>query len=289
MTAIGDYYSAVQLRSDRWSHIKQLAAERAAGVPAKRAAALDKKLIAQFEVLEPIESYWAFPGLAAFNFMRRQLQLGHYDDLAVSVRRVVRALSTGAYRRRRITLAADDHDLEDVEDEQTQPLEARALARPYFETLIVDRVTDQQADWLKASLHRMRRQEDSFVYEPVIVPTLEDALIGILFNHNIQAVVVRSGLGRKSEHDLPILKKYLSRIGDEDTDALAEEDMAPELCRLIHKVRPELDVYLVTDRSVEEIAGRDLGGCKRVFYNQEDFQELHLNLLRGVNNRYKTP
>ncbi|MEM8821122.1 MAG: aminotransferase class I/II-fold pyridoxal phosphate-dependent enzyme, partial [Pseudomonadota bacterium] len=29
--------------------------------------------------------------------------------------------------------------------------------------------------------------------------------------------------------------------------------------------------------------------CRRVFYNQEDFQELHLNILRGVNNRYKTP
>ncbi|MEO1280083.1 MAG: aminotransferase class I/II-fold pyridoxal phosphate-dependent enzyme, partial [Planctomycetota bacterium] len=37
------------------------------------------------------------------------------------------------------------------------------------------------------------------------------------------------------------------------------------------------------------IAGRDLGGCRRVFYNQEDFQELHLNILRGVSNRYKTP
>ena len=38
-------------------------------------------------------------------------------------------------------------------------------------------------------------------------------------------------------------------------------DYGPELCRLIGKVRPELDAYLVTDRSVEDIAGlgpRDL-------------------------------
>ena len=55
------------------------------------------------------------------------------------------------------------------------------------------------------------------------------------------------------------------------------------------KVRPELDAYLVTERSVEDIAGLDLGICRRVFYNQEDFMELHLNILRGVQSRNKTP
>ena len=70
---------------------------------------------------------------------------------------------------------------------------------------------------------------------------------------------------------------------------LEPSEYGTELCRLIAKVRPELDAYLITDRSVEEIAGRDLGRCRRVFYNQEDFLELHLNVLRGVNARYKTP
>jgi len=41
--------------------------------------------------------------------------------------------------------------------------------------------------------------------------------------------------------------------------------------------------------SVEDIAGLDLGRCRRVFYNQEDFLELHLNILRGVSARYKAP
>ncbi|MEO0761266.1 MAG: aminotransferase class I/II-fold pyridoxal phosphate-dependent enzyme, partial [Pseudomonadota bacterium] len=210
-------------------------------------------------------------------------------ELAVAVRRVTRALASGAYRRRRITLAADEADHDEVEDEQTQPLEARALARPYFEVLIVDDLTHQQQTFLQRSLHGMRRAEDAFVYEPLIVRSLEDALIAILFNHNIQAVVVRPGLGLSSVHDLPLLRQYLSRLGTGDLEALPSEDWGPELCRVIGQVRPELDSYLVTDRSVEEIAGRDLGGCKRVFYNQEDFQELHLNILRGVMERYKTP
>ena len=163
-------------------------------------------------------------------------------------------------------------------------------AKPYFEVLFVDNVSEQQERWLRSSIQRMRRSEDSFTYEPVIVPSLEDALIAILFNHNIQAVVVRPGVSLKSKNQLPILKRYLNRIGnDEDVEDLQPENYGPELCRLIAKVRPELDAYLVTDRSVESIAGLDLGLCRRVFYNQEDFLELHLNILRGVQARYKTP
>ncbi len=288
--SVGDYYSAAQLRADRWSALRETIDRLAhLGSGGRGAAKLSATACGLFDALAPIEMYWAFPGRAAFEHMRRQLEHGSWDDLAFSVRRVVRALTSGAYRRRSIPLARDDSEADEAEDESTLPIEARALARPYFEVLIADDLTENQERWLRASLGRMRRTEDAFVYEPVVVPSLEDALIGILFNHNIQAVVVRPGLTLKSRNTLQILTRYLNRVGDEDIDALEPGEYGPELCRLIARVRPELDVYLVTDRSVEEIAGRDLGRCRRVFYNQEDFLELHLNVLRGVNARYKTP
>ena len=58
---------------------------------------------------------------------------------------------------------------------------------------------------------------------------------------------------------------------------------------MIARVRPELDLFLVTDQSVEDVAGRIGNSCQRVFYNQEDFMELHLNILRAIDNRYQTP
>jgi len=290
MHSVSDYYSAVQLRADRWCALRGVVDELShLGPEDAGAVKLARRAEELFEALGPIEMYWAFPGLAAFDHMRRQLDHRSWEDLAFSVRRVVRALTSGAYRRRTIPLARGDSDAEDIEDEATLPPEARALARPYFEVLLVDEMGEHQERWLRSSLARMRRNEDDFVYEPVVVPSLEDALIGILFNHNIQAVVVRSGLSLKSRNTLEILTKLLNRIGDEDLAALAPEDYGPSLCRLIARVRPELDVYLITDRSVEDIAGSDLGGCRRVFYNQEDFLELHLNILRGVGARYKTP
>ena len=290
MHSANDYHSAIQLRSDRWSALRETAGSLARQ-PTDRKAAGRKKVIGDLlESLALIEPYWAFPGMAAFDFVRRLFEHGKYADLDFAVSRVTRALTTGAYRRRHIPLERDSMDADEQDDEALLSPEARAMSKPYFEVLIVDDVNEHQERWLKSNVTRMRRPEDPFIYEAVVVPSLEDALIAVLFNHNIQAVVVRPGLRLKSETDQPILTRYLNGAGGADEiDNMRPEDYGPQLCRLIARVRPELDAYLVTERSVEDIAGMDLGICRRVFYNQEDFMELHLNILRGVQARYKTP
>ncbi|WP_424931769.1 aminotransferase class I/II-fold pyridoxal phosphate-dependent enzyme [Amaricoccus macauensis] len=291
LPSIGDYYSATQLRADRWSALREVAESLALhGTKGRRGERLVKDAEALFTALAPIEFYWAFPGRAAFEYLHRLLDNRNIDDFSHAVKRVARALTSGAYRRRTVPLLTEDSDSDDIEDEVSLAPDARALGRPYFEVLIVDNLGEQQQRWLKSSLQRLRRPEDSYIYEPVIVPSLEDALIGILFNYNVQAVVVRPGLTLKSKNNLSLLNKYVQRVSEnEEVDDLKPDEFGPETCRLIHKIRPELDVFLVTDRSAETIAAMDLGGCRRVFYNQEDFLELHLNILRGVNSRFKTP
>ncbi len=288
--SLGDYYSAVQLRFDRWSSLhettKQLLQQHHLG---KDTARLIKKSGALLDTLAPIEMYWAFPGLASFEHLRHLLTQNACEELAFSTRRIFRALFSGAYRRRNIPLIREREESEDDEEDNPESLQDRTREQPYFEVLIVDDLLEAQVKWLRQSLHRMRRSEDKFIYESFVVPSVEDALITILFNHNIQTVVVRPGLSLKSVNSLDILKNYLLRLGDENVDALESEEYGVGLCRLIGKLRPEIDIFLVTNQSVEDIAGRDLGRCRRVFYNQEDFTELHLNILRGVGERYKTP
>ncbi|MCX7560818.1 ornithine decarboxylase [Sulfitobacter sp. F26204] len=290
MDSVSDYYSATQLRADRWSALRESVTTLCRDNGTRKSTALKKHVTDLFDSLALIEPYWAFPGMAAFDHMRRQFEHGNYDDLSFTTNRVKRALTTGAYRRRSIPLDRDSTDDEEHNDEAMLSPEARAMARPYFEVLIVDNVSDQQERWLKSNVTRMRRPEDPFHYEAVVVPSLEDALIAVLFNHNIQAIVVRPGLVLKSSNDNEILAKYIHNASHtDDIEGMQPEDYGPELCRLIDRVRPELDAYLVTERSVEDIAGLDLGICRRVFYNQEDFMELHLNILRGVAARNKTP
>ena len=290
MHSMNDYSSAIQLRSDRWSALREAASGLTRATTAKEIEALRSKCAALFDSLSLIEPYWAFPGMAAFEHLQRMLNNNSFDDMAFAVNRITRALTTGAYRRRTIPLERDSIDHDEHDDEAMLSPEARALTKPYFEVLIVDDVNDQQERWLKSNVSRMRRPEDPFHYEAVVVKSIEDALIAVLFNHNIQAIVVRPGLTLKSKMDETILVRYLARAGgQEEIDKLQPENYGPELCRMIAKVRPELDAYLVTERSVEDIAGLDLGICRRVFYNQEDFMELHLNILRGVQARNKSP
>ncbi len=287
---VDDHYSATQLRADRWSALQDVTHQISDAVHDGRGIQrLRDQAMELVDILEPIEMFWAFPGRFAFERLKQLLKRENYDELAQLVRRIVRATSSGYYRRRTVPLMGDSNDLDESVDDDEETPEERVHAKPYFETLIVDELTAAQEKSLRSGLKYMRRRDDAFVYEPVVAPTLEDALIAVMINHNIQAVVVRFGFDLRSTSRMKILTQYLSRIGDENLDDLEPQDYGPELCRLIRKVRPELDVYLVTDRGAEDIAGRDLGNCRRVFYNMEDLTELHLNILRGVSARYETP
>jgi arginine decarboxylase len=138
MHSVNEYYSAIQLRSDRWSALRAAANGLVRETRKAKLEKLSKQVEDLFVSLALIEPYWAFPGMAAFDHLRRQMEHGNYDDLAFSINRVTRALTTGAYRRRHIPLDHDLHDSDEQDDEALQSPEARAMTKPYFEVLIVD-------------------------------------------------------------------------------------------------------------------------------------------------------
>ena len=118
--SISDYYSAAQLRADRWSELREavdrldLAATGDAPVSDDKRARALAKAEELLEALAPIEFYWAFPGPVAFAQLRRMLAHKNFEDLSIAIRRVVRALTTGAYRRRHIPLIAEDDDADEI-------------------------------------------------------------------------------------------------------------------------------------------------------------------------------
>ena len=285
---LSDYYSASQLRIDRWSALSSLASQLQDSTRVKSRQQMIDKAKSLIASLEPIEAYWAFPGRQGLEHLKKLLGAEDLANFSKLAKRIVRALSSGTYRRRFI-------NVEEVENDSPAEVEAfeqdddRSRAKPYFEVLVVDDLSPAQEKAQRLALRAMRKPDDLFIYEAVCVASFEDALIALLFNHNIQSVVVRYNFKFHSSNKLKALQRYLNPIQDEEFSDVAVEDRGPELCRLIRKVRPEVDKFLITNQAVEDIAGRDLGGCLRVFYNQEDYTELHLNILRGVNARYETP
>ena len=291
--SLGRYYNAAQLRADSWNRLKVLAQRRAekrsAGVDT---AGLHHEFAQALDTLEPIESYWAFPSKQAFEHIRMLFEQGDDSRLARLVARIVRALVSQSYRRGMISMDFY-HDAEDEENDDAI-LESFAEAdaapdRPYFEVLVVDNISAHDERTLRSGLRAMRRPEDSFVYDVVVVPSFEDALIAVLFNHNLQAAVIRYGFPFASRHNLDVLHRYLEAVDERALEGRLDADHGPLLGRVIGELRPELDCYLVTDSAVEDVAGEIAQHFQRIFYRQEDYLELHLSILRGIEHRYETP
>lgn len=285
--SLGRYYNASQNRLDGWNRLKNICLRMGEG----RVSEKDGKTLRELlDELAPFEEYWAFPGHHNFTLLRRLFESGDYEKLAAVSTRIVGALMSDSYRRKHLKLLTpgdtdditDNEDSDAIDDEQSR-------RRPYFEVLFVDDLPMHHQKQQRDNLVEMRRDGDSFTYEPVFVPSFEDALIAVLFNHNIQTVVIRYGFKLRSKHNLPVLSRYLAQAHCNNIDDIEPQDYGVLLADIIASVRPELDLFLVTDQSVEEVAGRVGDACRRIFYNREDYLELHMNILRGVEERYQTP
>jgi arginine decarboxylase len=160
------------------------------------------------------------------------------------------------------------------------------LHRPYFETLIVTGMPAERWPGFSAEWRRLRRPLDQFVYEPVIVGSVEDAFCATMLNPDIAAVVINEGFVFRSRHDAPALRTLSASMEQQYKTELS----ALQLAQLLKRVRPELDLYIVSNRRVEELAGNPKADvARRIFYSVEELLELHLAILEGVQDRFDTP
>ena len=237
------------------------------------------------ETLAPIESYWAFPGGRVFGDLATWIERNEMARAHQFARRVHRMLAGQTYRHS--TASIDDggdgpSQIENDVERQAQ------LSRPYFEVLIVDEMTASEEDALRRRVQRKRGPDDDFVFDIVVVPSFEDALIATLVNFNLQAVVIRHGFPFRSVYHNDSLRRFLDSM-DETIEQMPESERGPLLGQQIAQLRPELDLYLVTDVNVEEIAARAGEIFKRIFFREEDHVELYVSIMKGVGERFRTP
>jgi arginine/lysine/ornithine decarboxylase len=283
-----EFYSASEGRVDRWRSLHRLA-NALAGSGVDRNGSLKSEAQDLLGAMEPIEDLCAFPGPRLMSQVQDRIRTGDWTGFLRLVQRISFALLANSYR--------DDSEAWKTEDEGEAyapeilpPSIGRGQSRrPYFEILMVS--PGERSTWpeLREAFRRLRREHDEFVYEPVIVGSLEDALLAVIFNFNLQAVVISDGFGFGSRYSVPSLREILQRHVALD-QAAHVGDLGTTLARLIRRVRPELDLYLVTDRNVGRLAGSDEAApIRRIFYGVEEPVEIHLSILEGVKERYTTP
>ena len=286
------YHSATQFRFDTWHRLAEFSSRlRIRHARGEDVTDLGKKTFRLLSVLHTLEEYTAFPSIDDFNLLWNLFNKHDYITLARYVERIVRVLSNDSYRLRNIDLSMNldfqqEHDPEHLKYRKGVNKDHQ---KPYFEVLFVDKNAREEYQTLRDGLTEISRPEDDFVYDIVVVPSFEDALIAVLFNYNIQACVIRYEFPLRSKNHLKVLQRYLNRIDESEYENMSDTGHGPMLGAMLAELRPELDLYLVTDESVESIAGSETRTFKRIFYQQEDFLEIHLNLLRGIQQRYETP
>ncbi len=281
------HYSIGQLRVDLWNELKEATArmsrEDQDSDPDSKTQTEIGKLM---ERLECIEQYFAHPGIHRLEQLRDSERRSESTWLAKRVATVVKELVSDSYR-------GHPQDACEFEDTAGQA-DGQVLPKPtasanYFEVLIVEELSREEEHALRANFRAMQREEDEFTYELVVVRSFQDALIAALFNFNIHAVVIRYAPAFKSTNITEELRPYLQNVLGIDHSNANSADLGPLLGRKIKKFRPELDLYYVTDTALTHLKDQTLSTFRRIFYRREDVQELHLAIMRGIRESYRTP
>lgn len=281
------YYNIGQLRVNLWNDLKN------ATVSLTRAKVKDAKFKKHYtkslellDELKTIEHYFAYPGLKKVEGFCSSLERNEFAALANKVADTTRHLVSDSYRSNPdFQLWEDEQSMEEVELKESN----NGVKKNYFEVLFVEEISESEEHNLRKSFSEVVDPNDQFSYGVVVQRSFQDAMIALLFNYNIQAVVVRYAPPFESKLVTPTIEPYIQNALKIDLSKMADVELGPRLGKLIQNFRPELDTYYVTDTSLGDLQDSTLKTFKRIFYQREDLQEIHLSILRGIRERYQTP
>jgi arginine/lysine/ornithine decarboxylase len=286
------FFTGAEARFDRWRSLVQ-AARSWEGVGSQQSLnreASQAGVSASFQELRQWEDFFAYPGHALLKTLSERIDAGDATGTVRLAQTLSAALLTHSYR----------NNLSDWEGEEQSPIGLAervpggsgetAPHRPYFEVLVVSPARPAAWSELAQELRNLRRPHDKFIYEPVFVGSFEDAVLGTILNGSLEAVIIYEGIPFASSHHSPVLREFLSsHLAASGIDPnLRQYSLA--LAQGLKQLRPELDIYFLSDRESEKVAGDINATClRRVFYQVEEPLELHLSILDGIADRYDTP
>jgi arginine decarboxylase len=280
------YYNIGQLRVDYWNTLKVTTAELARCHKGSSNEKQKKQKVKELlKSLKGVECYFATPGKECMQKLELALNNDESISLAHLVAETTKQLVGDSYKIHPDFVNYDEKSIESAEKHE----QYKTVRKNHFEVLFIDNISEQEELELKQYLKELGTQNDKFTYGVVVQRSFQDALISLLFNHNIQAVVVRYAPPYYSKNITPIIKPYVQNINKFDFSSESENNLGPIIGTLIKQLRPELDTYYVTDTTLSLLKDATIMGFRRIFYQTEDIQELHLTIIRGIAERYETP
>jgi len=284
------FFTVAEARLDRWRSLLQAArAWEAAANKSQEEAERHRGIFSSaFAELRQWEDFFAFPGPALLKTLQERAAAGDAIGTVGMAQKISTALLTHSYRTNTAGWENEEQSLT-FADRLPGTREASQY-RPYFEVLVVSSAQPSAWSELSQELRKLRRPQDKFVYESVFAGNFEDAVLGAILNGSIEAVVIYEGIPLASSHNNPVLREFLTNHFAASGIDTTSGQYSLALAQGLKQLRPELDVYFLSDRQAEKMAGDVGAACvRRIFYQVEEPLELHLSILDGITDRYETP
>ncbi|MGB2634629.1 MAG: hypothetical protein WAM58_11910 [Candidatus Acidiferrum sp.] len=289
---VDQFFMGAEARFDRWRALHQASRmwDRSASQQNSSMAEHRAAVANYFQELLQWEDFFAYPGQKLLTSLNERIVSGDAASATRLIQSIGNALLTHSYRTNIAEWDSEDQAPINVVERVPVGGADEAAHRPYFEVLVVSPA--RRAAWqeLAQDFRKLRRPQDKFVYELVFVSSFEDAVLATILNGCIEAVIVYEGISFSSTHNSPVLREVLTSHLAAGGVSPNSADLSMSLARGLKQVRPELDIYFLSDREVEKVAG-DVNAdfLRRVFYQVEEPLELHLSILDGVTDRFDTP
>jgi len=266
---VDQFFTGAETRFDRWRSLLQAARawEGAASQQRPENEKYQAVVSASVAELRQWEDFFAYPGQSLLKTLDGRIASGDAGGTARLVQSLSAALLTHSYRT----------NLVDWEGEEQSPIgfaervpgagEETAPHRPYFEVLVVSPARPAAWSELAQEIRKLRRPQDKFIYEPVFVGSFEDAVLATILNGSLEAVMIYEGLSFASSHHSPVLREVLTSHLAASGIYANSGQYGLALAQGLKQLRPELDIYFLSDREVEKVAGDTSAACvRRVFY-----------------------
>lgn len=282
------HYNINQLRVDLWNELKE---KTSALTRIPLEDVLHKERLAEVQNvlrnLLSIEQYFAFPGSGLVNKIMVAIKKGELKAVSNQVAEIVHLLVSDNYRTHPEMM--EEHLDERHRNEVFPTKQISSTKKNYFEVLYVEDLSVNEEIIIKSRLKEIINPHSNLTYDLVVQRSFQDALIGLFFNYNIQAAVIRSAPQYYSSNINDLIRPFIENVLKIDLAGVPNAELGLLLGKYIRQFRPELDIYYITDASLTHLEDATLKTFRRIFYRMEDLQELHLTIINGINERYETP
>lgn len=223
--------------------------------------------------LDPIESFWAYPGPEVLYKIKTYLTSESEGLLKQLIHNT--ALSILSQNYRFTPFIPFSSPLQKL-DKPLYEEKNTTSAKPYFEVLIVHPSRNYEA-FYRESLNNFVTEKDEFLYGIAFVEYATDAFMAAMANPSIQACVLVPGFSVQNP-----ASPYTTQL------PLSEQSPVLQLSQLLRQKRPQLDLYLISETQPETLPLALREAFDRILF-YHPFQDLHYALLNGIRDRFSTP